>query len=95
MAKYVCDFDEVYAAGEKLCQAASDMGRAINTYSTSVGSDLSSWTGTAKQAFESTNATQVSTATTDSQYINALGEFIKKSAQSIKSLEDELAGLSI
>ena len=95
MAKYVCDFAEVQAAGEKLCQTASDMTSAIDTYSSTIESDLSTWTGTAKSSFESTNTTQVTTAKADAQYINALGEFVKKASQSIQSLEEELASLSI
>ena len=95
MAKYECDFAEVYAAGEKLCQAAPDMNSAVGTYSSTIESDLSTWTGTAKTSFQSTNTTQVNAAKTDVAYINALGEFIKKSSQSIQSLEEQLAALSI
>ena len=95
MAKYVCDFAEVYAAGEKLCQAATDLTSAVGTYSSSIEGDLSSWTGSAKQAFQTTNNTQVTTAKADATYINALGEFVKKSSQSIQSLEEQLSGLSI
>ena len=95
MAKYVCDFAEVYSAGEKLCTAASDMKSAVGTYSSTIASDLSTWTGTAKTSFESTNKTQVESATKDCEYVNALGEFVKKASQSIQSLEEELAGLSI
>ncbi len=95
MAKYVCDFAEVYSAGEKLCQAANDMNTAVGTYSSTIESDLSTWTGTAKSSFQTTNTQQVNTAKTDVAYINALGEFIKKASQSIQSLEEQLAGLSI
>lgn len=95
MAKYVCDFAEVYSAGEKLCAAASDMNSAVGTYSSTIASDLSTWTGTAKTSFETSNKTQVDTAKKDCEYVNALGEFVKKSSQSIQALEEELAALSI
>ena len=95
MAKYVCDFAEVYSAGEKLCQAASDMGAAVSAYNSTISSDLGTWTGTAKNAFTTTNDSQVKQANTDVAYINALGEFIKKSSQSIQALDEELAKLNI
>ena len=95
MAKYVCDFDQVASIGEKVSQAASDIKSAVSSYSSNINNDLSSWSGVAKSSFDSTNSSQVSTATSDSAYINALGEFIKTAAKEIKKLEDELAGLSI
>ena len=95
MAKYVCDFEEVYSTGEKLCSAAVDMATAINTYSSTVKNDLSTWSGNAKSSFDTTNQAQVSTSKDDASYINALGEFVKASSKSIQSLEEELASLSI
>lgn len=95
MAKYVCDFAQVTAAGDKLCQAATEVTTNINTYGSSIESDLSSWTGTAKSSFQSSNSQLISTATADAEYINALGEFIKGASQSIQDLEDQLASLSI
>ena len=95
MAKYVCDTDTVKSIGEKLCQTASDISNGVQSYSSSIESDLSTWTGTAKESFNSSNATYVTTAKTDATYINALGEFVKNAAESIQSLEDELAGLLI
>ena len=72
MAKYVCDFEEVYNTGVKLCQAAVDMATSLNTYSSSINSDLSTWKGNAKSAFDSTNKTQISTTREDARYINSL-----------------------
>ena len=95
MAKYVCDFEEVYAAGEKLCKAATDINTAIGTYSSSIDSNLSSWDGTAKASFEKSNTTHISTAKKDATEVNELGEFVKTASKSIKSLEDELAALKI
>ena len=95
MAKYVCDFETVTAAGEKLCKAATDINTAIGTYSSSIDSNLSSWDGTAKSSFEKSNTTHISTAKKDATEVNELGEFVKKASKSIKSLEDELAALKI
>lgn len=95
MAKYVCDFEEVYNTGEKLCKAAVDMALSLNTYSSSIDSDLSTWNGNAKTAFDSTNKSQIKTSRDDARYINSLGEFVKSSSKSIQSLEEELASLSI
>ena len=95
MAKYVCDFEAVKTAGEKLCQAASDIDSAVNTYATTIEKDLSSWDGMAKKSFEASHAKQVENTKTDVKYINALGEFVKSCSESIEALEEELAGLSI
>ena len=95
MAKYVCDFEQVTAIGEKICQAATDISSSVKTYSTSIDGDLSEWNGNAKDQFNTANTSLVSTATTDAEYVNSLGEFIKKASSSIQELEEELASLSI
>ena len=95
MAKYVCDFETVTAAGEKLCKAATDINTAIGTYSSSIDSNLSSWDGTAKASFEKSNTTHISTAKKDATEVNELGEFVKTASKSIKSLEDELSALKV
>ena len=51
MAKYVCDFDQVIAAGDKLCSTATEMMTAVSNYSSKITSDLSSWDGNAKSTF--------------------------------------------
>ena len=95
MAKYVCDVDQVISIGKKVSEAAGDIKSSVGSYSNSIGSDLSSWSGVAKGSFDTTNAAQVQNAISDSTYVNALGEFIVTAAQDIQKLEDELAGLSI
>ncbi len=95
MAKYVCDFEQVYSTGEKICQAASELSAAISSYSSTIGSDLSTWNGSAKGSFESTNASQVQLANSNATYVNALGEFVKGASKSIQQLEEQLASLSI
>lgn len=95
MAKYVCDFGEVTAIGNKVCEAVSTLEAAVNTYSSRIESDLQSWSGVAKDSFNKTNAEQVSLATADLTYVKELGEFIKSASQSIEELETQLASLSI
>lgn len=95
MAKYVCDFEAVTSAGEKICQAASDIDSSVSNYSSNIESDLSGWSGTAKSSFQSSNTQLVSTANENAEYINSLGKFIKKASESIEQLEEELASLSI
>jgi len=95
VAKYVCDFAQVRANGEKLCQIASQLSSAINTYSSNIESSLSSWSGDASVAFQGSNSAQVKASLANAQYINSLGEFVKSAADSIESLEGELSGLSI
>ena len=95
MAKYVCDFEQVYAIGEKVCEAVTELETSIGTYSTNIDSDLSSWTGTAKDSFTRTKGEQVELAKKDFTYIKELGEFIKSSSKSIQELEEQLASLTI
>ena len=95
MAKYVCDFAEVIAAGEKLCSAANDIKTAIQNYDTNVTNDLSAWSGEAKNNCTTQCTSQVELATEKAYKINEVGEFIKSSAKSIQDLENQLASLSI
>ena len=95
MAKYVCDFGEVTSIGNQVCDAVSTLEAAVNTYSSRIESDLASWTGIAKDSFNTTNAEQVAMATADLTYVRELGEFIKTCSKSIEDLENELATLSI
>ena len=95
MAKYVCDFDLVYSIGDKLCSTVSDLESSLDTYSTTIESDLSSWEGIAKNSFIKTKDSQVESSKKDYTYIKELGEFIKDSSKCIQELEDQLSSLSI
>lgn len=95
MAKYVCDFEQVYAAGEKLCSMAMDLESSVSNYGSKISGDLSSWTGEAKGNFTTQCEGQVQLATAGAQKANELGEFIKEASKSIQALDDELASLSI
>ena len=95
MAKYVCDFDQVIAAADKLCSTASEMTTSVSNYATKVTSVLSSWTGSAKSSFTTQCEGQVQIATASAQKMNSVGESIKKAAMSIQDLETQLAAQSI
>ena len=94
MAKYVCDFAQVYSSGEKICQVANDMNSAANNYSSQVENHLSSWNGVAKNSFSSANTEQVRQLGETAKYISALGEFVQTAAQKIEELEEELASFA-
>ena len=95
MPKYVCDVEQVYAIGEKVTQLASDMSNSVNTYSSKIDTDLTSWTGKAKTAFQQTSSEQVKLANDDIKYVSELGDFIKQASRKIQELEEQLANLSI
>ncbi|MBP5678857.1 MAG: hypothetical protein J6X28_03415 [Bacilli bacterium] len=95
MAKYVCDFEQVYSIGEKVVETATTLESSVATYASKIESDLSTWSGIAKDSFSKTNSEQVSVAKEDVTYVKELGEFIKAASQSIQKLEEELATLSI
>ncbi len=95
MAKYVCDFDQVYQIGEKVCESVEQLESSIGTYTNNIDSDLTGWDGMAKDAFIKTKNEQVTAAKADFTYVKELGEFIKNSSKSIQELEEQLAGLSI
>lgn len=95
MAQYVCDYGQVTAIGEKLCQAASELESAVNSYSSSIDGNLSSWTGVAKNNFASSNQAQVQASMSDAEYMRNLGEYIKEVSTQIQAVDDELASISI
>ena len=76
MAKYVCDFAEVIAAGEQLCSAANNIKTAIQNYDTNVTNDLSAWSGEAKNNFTTQCTSRVKLATEKAEKINEVGEFM-------------------
>ena len=95
MPKFVCDYAQVSAAGDKLISAASTLSSATTTYGSNITSDLQGWTGDAKTSFMTTCEEQVKNAADKATYINDFGEFVKKSAQAIQELDDQLAALSL
>lgn len=95
MAKYVCDYDQVKEVGDKLITTATNMQSSVASFSTSIESDLSSWSGAAKENFDSQTANQVEIANQNATKIREAGEYIKESANAIEELDNELAGLRI
>ena len=95
MAKYVCDYNIVITAGNKLVEVANELSSASDNYSSSVTSDLSGWTGVAKDSFTSTCTSKIKDATDRATVMNELGEFIVNSAKQIQDLDDSLASIKI
>ena len=95
MPKYVCDTEQVFSTGEKVCKAASDMSKTITNYSTNLESALSEWEGVAKKSFTNANQEQVAIAVKDASYVDSLGQFVKESAKAIADLESEISKLKI
>ena len=95
MAKFVCDTDEVSTIGDNISKAASDISAAIKNYSNNSENALSGWDGVAKKSFLTANNEHVKVANSDSEFIDALGKFVKESAQAIDELEGELSNLKI
>jgi len=95
MAKFVCDFDTVASIGQQLIDSSSEMNGATKTYSSTIDSDLSQWTGTAKTSYKSTSDGQIQVAQANSQEMESLGTFIKEASKAIQALEEQLAGLDI
>ena len=95
MAKFVCNTDEVSATGKNIRKAASDINTSINSYSTNSDNALAKWSGVAKKSFQKANSSQASVATSDSEFIDALGQFIQESAKAIDDSEAEISTLKI
>ena len=95
MAKYVCDFEQVTAIGEKLCALASDFESNISNYSSKISSDLVSWNGISKDNFTLQCDEQVDSLRKTANKVSELGEYIKTSSNNIEDLEESLATLSI
>ena len=95
MAKFICNTDEVFNRGKDICEAANSIKASINNYSKSSDSALTDWSGVAKKSFQTANSSQVSVAVGDTEYMDALGQFVQKSAKAIDDLESELSKLKI
>lgn len=95
MSKYVCDFSQVSAVGDKLIESAESMIISTNQYSSNISSDLSGWNGQAKSAFTTQCSSLVDTTTQKAEYIRSFGEFIKSASQSIEQLDEELSSQNI
>lgn len=95
MAKYVCDYAQVVAAGEKMIEAASELSTATTSYVSNIESDLNGWNGSAKTNFSAQCKGQTDIATEKATYMNEFGEFIKSCAQKIQELDESLASIQI
>lgn len=95
MAKYVCDYAQVKAIGDNLINASTNMQTSVTTFSSSIESDLSTWSGSAKDGFTTQSTGQVELANQDAEKIRQAGEYIKEAAAAIEDLDNSLAALRI
>lgn len=95
MARYVCDFEQVYDAGNKLIDAATQIKSATSSYSSNIEGSLSGWDGQSKNSFSRQSSTQTGKAISKAEILDEFGEFVVNAARKIQELEDSLSGLSI
>lgn len=95
MAKYVCDFDAVRDAGEKLATTASEMQSSIDTYSTTIEGDLEGWESASKTSYMAANEEQKAKAKSVNEYATKMSEYVIMVADKIEDLENELASINI
>lgn len=95
MAKYVCDYGQVTAIGNKLIENSNTLVDAANSYSSSIEGSLSSWSGAAKNSFSSQSSAEVDKVKAKADEMKAFGEFIINAAKSIQELDEELANVRI
>lgn len=95
MSKYVCDFDTLKSIATNLKKYASDMTSALTAYEANIQSDLSGWTGTAKEEFVAGSAEQIASAKTYATSIDELSNFITNAVDAIESTESEISSINI
>jgi uncharacterized protein YukE len=95
MAKYVCDFDQVIATGEKMIEASEELETSVTNYSSLITNNLSSWSGVSKTTFEGQCNGQIELCRATALSAKNIGEYLKNAALQIQTLDDNLATLSI
>lgn len=95
MSKYICDFDALKTIAINLKKFSSDMSSTITSYESNIQSDLSGWTGTAKESFSQGLSSQIASAKTYAKSVDELSNFITKAVEAIEAKEAEIASLSI
>ena len=95
MAKYVCDFDAVIEAGNKLVTEGGNLESAVTSYSSKISSDLSGWKGTAKSSFETVSTTKTADVKAFAADMKTIGEFIVSTAKAIQECDNQCAAQKI
>ena len=95
MAIYVCDFEAVEIEGKNTCANAEDMNSNLVAYRNDIKENLSGWTGSARQAFDSSNESVILRAEKLSYVGDSLGEFILLAKDAIYELEQDLGSMNI
>ena len=94
MAKYVCDFDTVRDTCQKMDDTAAKLGSEIRNYLITVEGQLN-WDGTARENFNNSLIEQSTLILQNVADLENMSGFLKFSADSIESLENELASQDI
>ena len=95
MSKFVCDYAQVSAAGDKVIEAANELLQATSTYSSNMSQDISGWSGEAKTTFASQSSDREQVAVSQAKRMSEFGEFIKEASSKIEELDENLAGIQI
>lgn len=95
MPKYVCDYEQVASAGEKIVEGANDLAQSTTTYTSNLSEDISTWDGLGRASFATTNNTEMQVVASRIIRTGELGEFVKEIPKQIKELDEELAATKI
>ena len=95
MAKYVCDFQTVNTIAKNLENQANELINSMGSYTSTLSSDLTKYTGDAKNNFIASNQTKAQTIKSNAVQISELSKFIKDASDRIQEAESQLASLSI
>ena len=93
--KIVCDFDTIRTQLGLIKDQLTEMDTAISKYESDIATTLTSWKGSAKEAFTLTNEEQVTTTKTHVSDLTAIVEFVEKAVEEIEKIENEVANLKI
>ncbi len=96
MAKFVCDYAQVTAAGDKIIEVANDYVVEASKYDNNIKQDLANWQGGQGKgsfAYQSDGATK--NVASKIIRMSELGEFVKAASKSIEELDEQLAAIKI
>ena len=95
MSLYVCDFTTVEEEGTATCNVARKLDEGVYDYQVAIESNLSQWTGSARNSFNKANDSLVKTAQEEIITCNRVGEFVLLVREAIYELEEDLSGMNI
>lgn len=95
MAKYVCDFDQINAIINNMKSSLENTKSLLDECSNNVDSELSGWTGDAKNKFITSKNSQITLIKENIQINEEIVDFIKVAVNAIQDAEATLASLKI